>query len=204
LNDRLNILVLVSGSGTNLQSLIDAEKAGVLGAGKLVAVISDKEGAYALERARAAGIPALIETPDKSLPKAERRKELSDRILRLCRERDIGLVVYAGFLSILSGDIIEVYQGKMINLHPALLPKFGGLGMYGERVHRAVLEAGERDSGCTVHLVDAGTDTGSVLIQRRVPVLAGDTADTLAERIHHEEHIAIVDGVVMMIERLSQ
>jgi phosphoribosylglycinamide formyltransferase-1 len=202
LNERLNILVLVSGGGTNLQALIDAEKTGVFGAGKIAAVISDRGGVYALERAKTVGIPALIETPDKSLPKAERRRELSDRILRLCRERDIGLVVHAGFLSILSGDIIEAYRGRIINLHPALLPKFGGQGMYGERVHRAVLKAGERESGCTIHLVDAGTDTGPVLIQRRVPVLAGDTAETLAERIHHEEHLAIVEGAVMMIERL--
>jgi phosphoribosylglycinamide formyltransferase-1 len=204
LNERLNILVLVSGSGTNLQALIDAEKAGVFGAGKLAAVVSDKAGAYALERAKASGIPALVETPDRSLPRAERREELSDRILRICRERDIGFVIYAGFLSILTGGIIEEYRGRMINLHPALLPKFGGEGMYGERVHRAVLEAGEKESGCTIHLVDAGADTGAILIQRRVPVLAGDTADTLAERIHHEEHIAIVEGAVMMIERLLQ
>ena len=86
----------------------------------------------------------------------------------------------------------------MINIHPALLPKFGGQGMHGDRVHRAVLEAGETESGCTVHLVDAGTDTGPILLQRRVPVLPGDTAISLAERIHREEHIAIVEGVRMM------
>jgi phosphoribosylglycinamide formyltransferase-1 len=91
----------------------------------------------------------------------------------------------------------------MINLHPALLPKFGGRGMYGEHVHKAVLAAGERESGCTVHLVEAGTDSGPILLQRRVPVLVNDTPETLAERIHKEEHIAIVEAVRMMVSRLN-
>jgi len=172
--------------------------------GKIVAVISDKSGVYALERAKAAGIPAFVEKPDDALPKHERGRELSDRILRFCRENEIGLVVCAGFLSILAGEIIETYAGRMINLHPALLPRFGGRGMYGEHVHRAVLEGGETESGCTVHLVDAGTDTGSILLQRKVPVLNGDTPESLAERIHKEEHIAIVDAVKMMIDRLGE
>jgi phosphoribosylglycinamide formyltransferase-1 len=208
----INILVLVSGGGTNLQALIDAQERGELGNaniatgriahGKLAAVISDKSGVYAFERASAAGIPAFVEKPDSALPKPERQRELSDRILRFCREREIGLVVCAGFLSILAGDIIEAYAGRMINLHPALLPRFGGSGMYGEHVHRAVLKAGESESGCTVHLVDAGTDTGSILLQRKVPVLSGDTAESLAERIHKEEHIAIVEAVKIMVDRL--
>ena len=204
--NKTNILVLVSGGGTNLQALIDAqatgdfEKPGSV-SGKITAVLSDRDSAYALERAKAAGIPAFVEKPDSRLPKEERRKELSDRILRLCRGMQIDLIVYAGFLSILKGDIIEAYAGKMINLHPALLPKFGGEGMYGESVHRAVLAAGETESGCTVHLVDAGTDTGPILLQRKVPVLQGDTPEKLAERIHKEEHIAIVAAVKMMLER---
>ncbi|GHV17782.1 phosphoribosylglycinamide formyltransferase [Spirochaetia bacterium] len=202
----VKVLVLVSGGGTNLQALIDAEQAGKLGPGTIAAVLSDRPGVYALERARLAGIPALTELPDTGLPKPtsaiEWRQELSDRILRICRERDIGLIVYAGFLSILAGDLIDAYAGRMINLHPALLPKFGGAGMYGDRVHRAVLDAGETESGCTVHLVDSGTDTGPILLQRRVAVLPGDTPETLAERIHHEEHIAIVEATAMMINRL--
>ena len=199
----LPILVLVSGSGTNLQALIDAEAGGAFPGGKIAAVLSDRDGVYALERAKAAGIPAFVEKPDLSLEKNERRRHLSDRILRLCREKNITFIVYAGFLSILSGDIIEAYSGRMINLHPALLPKFGGEGMYGEHVHRAVLDAGETESGCTVHIVDAGTDTGPILLQRKTAVLPGDTPRSLAERIHHEEHIAIVDGVKLMLEALS-
>jgi len=198
-----NILVLVSGGGTNLQALIDAQERGELGSGRIAAVISDRSGVYALERAGAAGIPAFVEKPDTALPKPERRREFSDRILCFCREKEISLIVFAGFLTILAGDIIEAYSGRMINLHPALLPRFGGRGMYGEHVHRAVLDAGESESGCTVHLVDAGTDTGSILLQRKVPVLSGDTPKSLAERIHKEEHIAIVDAVKMMLERLE-
>jgi phosphoribosylglycinamide formyltransferase-1 len=199
----VNILVLVSGGGTNLQALIDGERSGALGAGKIRTVIADRPGVYALERARAAGIPCFVEEGGRSLPKPLRRRELSNRILRRAREQDTGLIILAGFLSILEGDILDTYRDRIINLHPALLPKFGGPGMYGDHVHRAVLAAGETDSGCTVHLVDAGTDTGPILVQRKVPVLSGDTVETLAERIHREEHTAILEAAAMMLERLT-
>jgi phosphoribosylglycinamide formyltransferase-1 len=198
----VNILVLVSGSGTNLQALIDAEREGRLGPGHIAAVIADRSGAYALERARAAGIDAFIETPNKGLPVAERRRELSDRILETARRVDAAFIVLAGFLSILEGEILNAYAGRIVNIHPSLLPKYGGAGMYGERVHRAVLAAGERESGCTAHLVDGGTDTGPILLQRKVPVLPDDTADSLSERIHDEEHIAIVEVAALMARRL--
>jgi phosphoribosylglycinamide formyltransferase-1 len=197
------ILVLVSGNGTNLQALLDAERSGVLEGGKIAAVISDREGAYALERARLAGVPGFTEIPDRRVPKAERRRELSDRILHRARDFDAAFIILAGFLSILEGELLAAYSGRIINIHPSLLPKFGGAGMYGERVHRAVLDAGETESGCTVHLVDRGTDTGPVLLQRKVPVLAGDTPETLAERIHKEEHIAITEAAVLMLKRLG-
>jgi phosphoribosylglycinamide formyltransferase-1 len=209
----VNILVLVSGNGTNLQALLDAEKRGAFyietktgdsfASGNIAAVVSDRSGVYAQKRARVAGIPAFVEKPNPGLPKPERRRELSDRILHICHEKEIGLVVMAGFLSILSGAILEEYSGRIINLHPALLPKFGGEGMYGERIHRAVLAAGETESGCTVHLVDAGTDTGPIILQRKVPVLLGDTIEILAERVHGVEHIAIVEAVMMMVGQLG-
>ena len=192
-------MVLVSGGGSNLQALIDAEKSGVY---KITAVVSDRSGVYALERAKLAGIPTFVAEPDKSLPKEERRKELSDRIFGITETRQARFLVLAGFLSILSGKIIKEYSGRIINLHPALLPKFGGEGMYGEKVHKAVLDAGESESGCTVHLVDAGTDTGPILLQRKVPVLADDTPESLAERIHKEEHIAIVEAVKIMVNKI--
>jgi phosphoribosylglycinamide formyltransferase-1 len=186
----VNILVLVSGNGTNLQALIDA-------------VISDRVEAYALKRAEAVGIPFFVEMPDRNLSREKRRRDLSDRILRTAGERGAELVILAGFLSILEGAILETFRNRIINLHPSLLPKFGGPGMYGERVHRAVLDAGETESGCTVHLVDAGTDTGPVILRRKVPVVAGDTPTSLAERVHGEEHTAIVEAAAFMIEKLS-
>ncbi|MDR3338155.1 MAG: phosphoribosylglycinamide formyltransferase [Treponema sp.] len=210
---QVRILVLVSGSGTNLQALFDAEKAGRFqspaGRGVISLVVSDRPGAYALERARAAGVPALVAAPRTSgaaagLSKTEKRRELSDRILERAWAEGIGLIILAGFLSILRGEILAEYAGRIINLHPALLPKYGGEGMYGDRVHRAVLSTGEAESGCTVHLVDGGADTGPVLLQKRVAVLRGDTAETLAERIRREEHIAIVEGAAIMIERIAK
>ncbi|MCL1814744.1 MAG: phosphoribosylglycinamide formyltransferase [Treponema sp.] len=209
----MNMLVLVSGNGSNLQALIDAEKTGRFSAGRannyspggrIAAVVSDRPGVYALQRARSAGIPALTEEPDRGLPKTERRGELSFRILRIAREYQAGLVILAGFLSILQGEILREYEGRIINLHPALLPKYGGPGMYGSRVHETVLAAGEKESGCTIHLVDEGTDTGPVLLQRKILVHPGDTAESLAERIHREEHIAIVEAVVLMIFKLKE
>jgi len=206
-------MVLVSGNGTNLQALIDADKRGELTGeaastggnftvSKIALVVSDRPEAYALERAKKAGIPAIAIDLDKNSVREERRQALSDRILNLAEAHNIDLIVFAGFLWILTGRIIEAYAGRMINLHPALLPKYGGKGMHGERVHRTVLEAGETESGCTIHLVDEGTDTGPILIQRRVPVLPGDSPGSLAERIHKEEHIAIVEGVKIMSAKL--
>ena len=203
----MNILVLVSGSGTNLQALIDAERAGRFrvnestNSGHIAAVVSDRAGVYALERAGNAGIPSLIEENNKTLARSERRKDLSDRLLNIAREYQAELIILAGFLSILQGAILDEYKGRIINLHPALLPKFGGDGMYGTKVHEAVLASGEKESGCTVHLVDAGTDTGPILLQRKVPVLPDDTAESLAERIHKEEHIAIVEAVLLMLNK---
>jgi phosphoribosylglycinamide formyltransferase-1 len=197
----VNILVLVSGNGTTLQALIDAEKAGFLQPGHIAAVIADRP-AYALERAGAAGIRASLEAPDKGLPLEARRRELSDRLLEAARNAGAQLIILAGFLSILKGEILSAYEGRIINIHPSLLPQYGGPGMYGERVHRAVLAAGEGESGCTVHLVDSGTDTGAILLRRKVPVLPGDTADSLAERIHKEEHIAIVVAAGLMARTL--
>ena len=200
---KINIMTLVSGGGTNLQALLEAEKNGKLGPGKLAVVISDRPKAHALERAKLQGIPIYVVEPDKRLKKEERRIEHSDHICSLARENGISMIVLAGYLSILEGKILKYYGGRIINLHPSLLPKYGGDGMYGERVHRAVLSAGEKESGCTVHIVDEGIDTGPIILQRKVPVLPGDTPDALADRIHAEEQIAIVDAVALMAERVQ-
>ena len=207
----MNIAVLVSGGGTNLQALIDYEKSAPDCPYNIALVVSNTKNAYALERAKSVGIPALIRSPFSVLGKevaqtADRdtkRIAVSDAILQLCHEYKIDAIVLAGYLSVLGGKIIEEYSEKIINLHPALLPKFGGVGMWGHNVHEAVLAAGEKESGCTVHLVDSGCDTGKILVQKKVPVLPGDTPDSLYARIAPEEHKAMVEGVCMLADLLS-
>lgn len=201
--EQIPVLVLVSGGGTNLQALLNTEAAGRLEPAYIRAVLSDQKEAYALERAAAAGKTSLVESMDRTLPPDERRNDLSDRILKQARTCGARLVVCAGFLSILQGQLIDAFSGRIINIHPALLPKFGGKGMYGRRVHEAVLAAGETESGCTVHLVDAGTDTGSILLQKKVPVLSGDSPETLAARILEQEHKAIVEATIMMAKSIQ-
>ncbi len=197
----LRVLVLVSGGGSNLQALIDAQMGGKLGGAEIVGVVGDRLGIYALERARLAGIPVQVMQAERSLAKAQRRIELSNRILAQAQKLDVGLIVLAGFLQILQGPLLSAYERRIINMHPALLPKFGGDGMYGQHVHRAVLAAGESESGCTVHFADSGTDTGEIILQRRVPVEPGDDPESLAARILVQEHIAIVEAVVKLAER---
>jgi len=193
----MRIAVLVSGGGTNLQALIDAQEKY-----EIVVVIADRE-CYATERARNGGIPALFALPPAGVPRAEARLAVSDRILEIAREYKADALVLAGFLTIMSGGVIAEYSNRIVNLHPALLPKFGGKGMWGHHVHEAVLASGDKESGCTIHLVDDGCDTGPILLQRKVPVLTGDTVETLAARISGEEHEAIVEGVNILAGRLA-
>lgn len=204
----MKIAVLVSGGGTNLQALIDYEKANPDCPYHIELVVSNTKSAYALERAKNAGIQAEVRSPysvlgKENAEKADRdtkRIAISDAILDLCLSHKIDAIVLAGYLSVLGGKIIEEYSGRIINLHPALLPKFGGVGMWGHNVHEAVLAAGEKESGCTVHLVDSGCDTGKILVQKKVPVLPDDTPDSLYARIAPEEHKAMVEGVCMLSE----
>ena len=209
----IRIAVLVSGGGTNLQALIDAEDAGrqvytetnVISVSdyKIVLVVADRK-CFALERARKHNIPASLVSPSADVSRTERRRHISDQVLALAREYQADALVLAGFLTIMSGPVITEYAGRIVNLHPALLPKFGGPGMWGHHVHEAVLAAGETESGCTIHLVDSGCDSGPILLQKKVPVLPGDTADALAARISGEEHLAIVEGVRLLARRLSE
>lgn len=208
----MKIAVLVSGGGTNLQALIDYEKSNPDCPYKIALVVSNTKNAYALERAKNAGIPAEIRSPfsvlgadkAKTADRDTKRIAISDAILDLCKEYQIDAIVLAGYLSVLGGKIIDEYSGRIINLHPALLPKFGGVGMWGHNVHEAVLAAGEKESGCTVHLVDSGCDTGKILVQKKVPVLPGDTPDTLYARIAPEEHEAMVEGVCVLARIISE
>jgi phosphoribosylglycinamide formyltransferase-1 len=193
----MRIAVLVSGGGTNLQALIDAEQSDY----EIVSVIADRAETFAIERAKKAGIPTELALPPEGVPRAEARKAVSDRVLAIVHEAKADAIVLAGFLTIMSGDVIAEYANRIVNLHPALLPKFGGKGMWGHHVHEAVLAAGEKESGCTIHLVDSGCDTGPILIQKKVPVLPGDTPDSLAARISGEEHEAIVEGVRLLARK---
>ncbi|MFW5975979.1 MAG: phosphoribosylglycinamide formyltransferase [Alkalispirochaetaceae bacterium] len=187
------ITVLVSGEGTTLQNLIDASSEGRLRS-EILAVIADRN-ARALDRARAAGIPTHL------ILRKEHGEALSDRIFEAIPD-GTELLVLAGFLSILTGSILERFKERIINIHPALLPKFGGPGMYGIRVHRAVISKGERESGCTVHYVDEGTDTGPILLQRKLKVLPNESPEELRNRVAVLEKSAVVEGVNMALERL--
>ena len=203
------IAVLVSGGGTNLQALFDYEKSNADCPYSIAIVISDHKDAFALERASKAGIKTAITSPyavmgaekAKAASRDEKRTAVSDRVLELCVENGVEGIVQAGWLTVLSGKIIEKYSDKIINLHPALLPKFGGVGMWGHHVHEAVLAAGEKESGCTIHLVTWECDGGKILIQKKVPVLPDDTPDSLYDRIAPEEHKAIVEGTIMIVQQ---
>ncbi|MBP3686267.1 MAG: phosphoribosylglycinamide formyltransferase [Clostridia bacterium] len=174
-----NIAVLVSGGGTNLQALIDAERSGVITSGKITLVLSNKEGAYALTRAQNAGIKAhAVVEKDPDL--------LCKKLLAELEKAKIDVVVLAGFLAILTPEFVSAYERRIINIHPALLPKYGGKGYYGLHVHRAVLAAGETVSGATVHFVTAGVDQGEIIAQKEVAVLEGDTPESLQQRIMEE------------------
>ncbi len=208
----MNIAVFVSGGGTNLQALIDFEKQNPDCPYKIVVVVSDTKKAFALERAKSAGIPAEICSPfavlgaekSKSASKEEKRLAVSDAAMNAAKNHGADAIVLAGWLTVLSGKIISEFSSKIVNLHPALLPKFGGEGMWGHFVHEAVLASGEKESGCTVHLVDSGCDTGRILVQKKVPVLAGDTAESLYARIAPEEHRAIVEGVCLLAKIIEK
>ena len=200
-----NIVVLVSGGGTNLQALIDAQKSGIIKNGRITCVISSKEGVYALERAKNNGIASRV------IP----RKEYSDSvsyskaILEALNEENADLVVLAGFMTILDECVTKAYEYKIINVHPALIPSFCGEGFYGLRVHEAALEYGVKISGATIHFVNEKADAGAIILQGTVDVKRDDTPETLQRRIMEnvewkllpkavsllcEDRIDIIDG----------
>ena len=204
------VAVLVSGGGTNLQTLIDYQlEKGEACPYEIVVVISDHKDAFALERAAKAGIPSAVTSPYSVMGKEvaqaasrdEKRLAVSNAMLAVCREHKAEIIVEAGCLTVLAGKILTEYSNKIINLHPALLPKYGGVGMWGHHVHEAVLAAGEKESGCTVHLVNEACDGGEILLQKKVPVMPGDTPDSLYARIAPVEHEALLEGLLLLCER---
>lgn len=188
----LRIAVLVSGSGSNLQSIIDAVENHTL-TSQIVSVISNKEDAFGLERARTHHIPAYFINP--------KEEGYDEKLLARVQEDQVDLVVLAGYLKIVDANLIKAYRGRIINIHPSLLPKFGGKGYYGIRVHEAVLAAGESESGATVHFVDEGVDTGKTILQKTVPVYETDTPQLLQQRVLHEvEHKILVEAIKKLEE----
>jgi phosphoribosylglycinamide formyltransferase-1 len=186
----LKLGVLVSGSGSNLQSVIDAAESGVLES-HVVCVISNKEQAYGLERAKQHHIPALFINPKQS--------DYDEVLLSTLKAYDVDLVVLAGYLKIIDQALIAAYKGRIINIHPSLLPKFGGKGYYGIHVHEAVIAAGEKESGATVHHVDIGIDTGETILQKGLEVYAEDTPESLQKRILDEiEHKILVEAIKLL------
>jgi phosphoribosylglycinamide formyltransferase-1 len=177
----LRLAVLASGSGSNFQAIVDAARKGYLGLFQPVLLVTDRP-CGSQDRADTAGIESVC------LNRSEYGENLSSELGRLLISRNIDFAALAGWLSILDGRITAEWKGRMVNIHPSLLPLHGGRGMYGQRVHRAVLDAGDSESGCTVHYVTDRVDEGDVLGQLRVPVLENDTPESLAERVLAEEH----------------
>ena len=186
----VRIAVLCSGGGTNLQALIDAQEAGHID-GEIVLVLSNASKAYALERARRHG----IETRFVSKKQAGSDAAFNDAILAELRRVGAELVVLAGYLPIVGAQVVRAYEHRIINIHPALIPSFCGPGMYGHHVHEAVLAYGAKISGATTHFVDEQVDHGGVIMQASVPVLEGDTPDTLAARVLTVEHRILPESV---------
>ncbi|MCR4924682.1 MAG: phosphoribosylglycinamide formyltransferase [Clostridiales bacterium] len=175
----LNIAVLVSGGGTNLQALIDSERNGEIKNGKIVRVISSKADAYAIERAKKVGIPAVV----VERKKYENSQQYDEAILSALEESKADLVVLAGFMSILGASVIRKYENKIINIHPALIPSFCGKGFYGLKVHEAALEKGVKVTGATVHFVNEIADDGAIILQECIKVNDDDTPQTLQRRV---------------------
>jgi len=188
------VAVFVSGGGTNLQTLLDAEGSGLLRSGEIALVISSKAGVQALERAEKAGVPAV------AVPRREMSLEAFEaRCVALLEEYRIDYIVLAGFLTILSEGFIRRFPNKIINVHPALLPSFGGKGFYGLRVHEAALERGVKLTGATVHFVTEVCDGGPIIAQKAVEVLPGDTPESLQKRVMEQAEWVLLPRALEMV-----
>ena len=182
----LNIGVLISGGGTNLQAIIDETKSGGIN-GTVKLVISNKEDAYGLERARLSKIKAVYETDE-------------DKIIGILKENNIDLIVLAGYLKIITPKFVDEFRNKIINIHPSLIPSFCGKGYYGEKVHQGVIDYGAKVTGATVHFVDEGADTGAIIMQEAVNVEQDDDAKSLAKRVLEVEHRILKESIRLFCE----
>lgn len=193
--DKLNIAVLVSGGGTNLQALIDAEKSGIIKSGRIKLVVSNKDGAYALERAKNAG----IETYTVLKKNFNGQQGFESELIRILDENKTDLIVLAGFMAILSENFTSHYRNKILNIHPSLIPSFCGEGFYGLHVHEAVLKKGVKLTGATVHIVNEVPDGGPIVMQRAVEVCDGDTPETLQKRVMEQAEWKILPESVELM-----
>ncbi|MBP3539001.1 MAG: phosphoribosylglycinamide formyltransferase [Oscillospiraceae bacterium] len=192
---RARIAVLVSGGGTNLQALIDAEKSGALHSGSISLVVSNKADAYALERARAAGIPAV------TILRADcgGQQGFEEKLIALLEREKIDLVILAGFMSILSENFTRRFENRILNVHPSLIPSFCGKGFYGLHVHEAALAYGVKVTGATVHFVNEIPDGGRIILQKAVDILPGDTPESLQKRVMEQAEWKILPAAAEMV-----
>ena len=191
----LNVVVLVSGGGTNLQAIIDAVESGQITNTKIAGVISNNQNAYALERAKKHGITSLCISPKQFAS----REEFNEQFLEKVNELHPDLIVLAGFLVVIPPAMIETYRNRIVNIHPSLIPSFCGTGFYGLKVHEAALARGVKVVGATVHFVDEGTDTGPIILQKAVEVEPGDTPEVLQRRVMEQAEWKILPKAIDLI-----
>ena len=192
---KARIAVLVSGGGTNLQALLDAQASGALHSGEIVAVISSKPDVYALTRAASAGVPGFVAARKDCASQAE----FEEKISTVLREQQVDLIILAGFMSILSADFTSRWPERIINVHPALIPSFCGKGAYGLKVHEMALEYGVKVTGATVHFVNEIPDGGKILLQKAVDILPDDTAETLQRRVMEQAEWILLPQAAEMV-----
>ena len=195
----LSIVVCVSGGGTNLQAILDGIGNGTIQNTRVAGVISNNAGAYALKRAEAAQVPAFCISPRSF----ESRQEFNRAFVEKLKSLDPDLIMLAGFLVILPPEMIEIWRGRIINIHPSLIPSFCGTGYYGLKVHEAALSRGVKVTGATVHYVDEGTDTGEIIFQKAVAVLEGDTPEILQRRVMEEAEWVILPAAINRIAQAA-
>ena len=197
---KARIAVLVSGGGTNLQALLDAQSRGEIPHGEIVLVVSNKAGAYALTRAEKAGIPGVVVEKKKG-----EQKDFEDRLSAILQEYRVDMIVLAGFLAILSGDFTARWPRRILNIHPSLIPSFCGEGFYGLRVHQAALDYGVKVTGATVHYVNEIPDGGEIIAQKAVEILPGDTPEILQRRVMEQaEWILLPQATELAAKTLTE
>lgn len=193
MSTKARIAVLVSGGGTNLQALLDAQNAGKLRSGEIVFVVSNNPDAYAVQRARRAGIESMVITGSKTT--------FESALLSTLDRHEIDIIILAGFMKILSADVIRRYEGRILNVHPSLIPSFCGEGFYGLKVHEAALARGVKVTGATVHIVNEIPDGGPILLQKAVEVQSGDTPEILQKRVMERAEWILLPQAAEMLSR---